>query len=170
MSANYCIDASAIIAAWNEHYPKDVFPSLWSQLAEHQTNIALIKPIYDQVDPISPADNNKTTNEKRIKYPLRTWMINNQFAETPIDESIERKSLELEKEYQIKNKSKGVDENDLKLIAYAKLNDKTVVTEEGRQQQEPNEKYNYKIPLVCDEQYVKCINLVEMLRRLDIQV
>ena len=170
MSADYCVDASAIIVAWNEIYPIDVFPSLWSQLAEHRTDITLIKPIFDQIDPISSADNNKTTDEKRIKYPLRTWMIDNQFAETPIDASIERKSLEWEKEYQIKNKSKGVDEKDLKLIAYAKLHDKTVVTEEGEQKQEPNEKHKFKIPLVCAKQEVQCINFVEMLRRLDIRV
>ena len=163
MSADYCIDASAFIAAWNESHPIDVFPGLWPQLATHRTDMMMIKPIFDEIDPIS-------LKEKADKYPLRTWMLNNQFAETPIDKSVESRSLELEKEYQITKNSKGVSENDLKLIAYAKLNDKTVVTEEGEQRAKPKKKCNYKIPLVCDEQEVECINFVEMLRRLSIKV
>ena len=170
MKAHYCLDANTLIVAWNVHYPETVFPSLWRKFAPHQSSIILIKPIFDQIDPVSPQDRNKTEKEKEDKYPLRMWMINNQFAETPIDESIERKSLELEKKYQIRKNSRGVDEKDLKLIAYAKLNDKTVVTEEAKQKQEPKKKHNFKIPLVCDEQDVKCINFVEMLMRLDIRV
>ena len=79
--------------------------------------------------------------------------------------------MKLEKEYQIRKDSKrGVDENDLKLIAYAMLYEKTVVTEEGKQHNKPEKKYNSKIPLVCKEQGVECINFVEMLRRLDIKI
>ena len=51
MNANYCIDASAFIAAWNVSHPIDVFLSLWSQLANHRTDMILIKPIFDQIDP-----------------------------------------------------------------------------------------------------------------------
>ena len=170
MSADYCIDASAFIAAWNESHPIDVFPGLWPQLADYQTNMVLIKPIFDEIDPISSSDKKMAKKEKADKYPLRTWMLDNQFAETPIDKSVESRSLEWGKGYQIKKDAKGVSENDLKLIAYAKLNDKTVVTEEEKQTNKPQKKYKYKIPLVCDEQEVECINFVEMLRRLSIKV
>ena len=163
MSADYCIDASAFIAAWYESHPIDVFPGLWPQFADHRIDMVLIKPIFDEIDPIS-------LKEKADKYPLRTWMLDNQFAETPMDESIENRALELEKEYQITKNSKGVSENDLKLIAYAKRYSKTVVTGEGKQPEKPKKKCNYKIPLVCDEQGVKYINFVKMLRRLSIKV
>ena len=76
----------------------------------------------------------------------------------------------MERKYQIRNNSKGVGKNDLKLIVYAKLCRKTVVTEEGKQPGKPKEKYNSKIPLVCKEQGVECINFVEMLKRLDIKI
>ena len=108
--------------------------------------------------------------EKTDKYPLRMWMIDNQFVAIFVNEFIESRALELEREYQVKSNSKGVSENDLKLIAYAKLYNKTVVTEEGKQPEKPKKKCDYKIPLVCDEQGVKYINFVEMLRRLSIKV
>lgn len=192
MSANYCIDASAFIAAWNVSHPIDVFPSLWSQLANRRDDMVLLKPIFDEIDPISPQDRNKTEKEKADKYPLRMWMINNQFMPTPLGEStknrdlelfsasqspphisevdIERESFKLEMEYKIANNSKGVDEKDLKLIAYAKLNKKIIVTEEGKQPEKPKKKCNYKIPLVCKEQGVECINFVEMLKCLGIKI
>ena len=170
MEAHYCIDASAIIAAWNESHPIDVFPGLWPQLVAHRTNMVLIKPIFDEIDPISQQDRNMRKREKTDKYPLRMWMIDNQFVAIFVDEFIESRALELEREYQVKSNSKGVSENDLKLIAYAKLYNKTVVTEEGKQPEKPKKKCDYKIPLVCDEQGVKYINFVEMLRRLSIKV
>ena len=192
MKAYYCIDANTLITAWNIHYLENVFSSLWKKLANHKDNIILIKPIFDQIDPILQQDRNKTEKEKADKYPLRMWMINNQFMSTPVGESaenrelelfsasqslphisevdIERESFKLETEYKIANNSKRVDEKDLKLIAYAKLNKKIIVTEEGKQPEKPKKKCNYKIPLVCDEQGVKCINFVEMLKRLDIKI
>lgn len=192
MSANYCIDASAFIAAWNVSHPIDVFPSLWSQLANRRDDMVLLKPIFDEIDPISQQDRNKTEKEKADKYPLRMWMINNQFMPTPLGEStenrdlelfyasqspphisevdIERESFKLETEYKIANNSRGVGEKDLKLIAYAKLYRKTVVTAEGKQHNKLEKKCNSKIPLVCKEQGVKCINFVEMLKRLGIKI
>lgn len=155
-SADYCIDASAIIAAWQKDYPKDVFPSLWPQLAEHRTDMVLIKPIYDEIKPI--------TN------PLRVWMVDNGFDSIDIDGEVEELSLLLEKDYQVREESKGASRNDIKLIAYAKMNNKIVVTDEEEQPQKPIKKYKYKIPLICDEQETECINFIEMIRRFRIRI
>lgn len=161
MNANYCIDASAFIAAWNVSHPIDVFPSLWSQLANHRTDMILIKPIFDQIDP----------KKDKADKSLREWMIDSQFVPIPINKFVEGRSLELEKEYQIRKDSKrGVDENDLKLIAYAMLYEKAVVTAEGKQHNKLEKKCNSKIPLVCKEQGVKCINFVGMLKSLCIKI
>lgn len=29
----YCVDTSALIAAWDERYPQDHFPGLWDEIA-----------------------------------------------------------------------------------------------------------------------------------------
>lgn len=47
---------------------------------------------------------------------------------------------------------------------------KTVVTFEREQTQKPAKKSNYKIPLICRDQEVCCINFVKMLQNLKIKV
>ena len=171
MSEEYCVDANLFIAAWNESYPRPVFPSLWKVLARHRDDIVLIKPIYDEIDPFSQSDKNKSLDEKRKQYPLRMWLEGNNFLETPIDGSVERESLRLEKEYETDpDNKKGASQNDIRLIAYAGLKNKTVVTLEAEQPNKPGKKSNYKIPLICSEERVRYINFVRMLEKLRITV
>ena len=101
---------------------------------------------------------------------MTTWLRENHFFSTPIDDEIEELSLEWEGKYQVTNQSKGVDQKDITLIAYAKRKNKIVVTLEGEQKQKPLKKYNYKIPLVCSEEGISCINFVEMVEDLGIVV
>jgi len=56
------------------------------------------------------------------------------------------------------------------LIAYAKKMKKIVVTFEAKQEQKPDKKNKYKIPLICKEQNVECITFMEMIRRLGIRI
>lgn len=61
--------------------------------------------------------------------------------------------------------SHGVCENDLFIIAHAKLNKATLVTEEARQISLPNNKRRYKIPAVCKEiAGISCVNFTEYIR------
>jgi hypothetical protein len=168
--SQYCVDANIFITAWRVGYPIEVFLSLWGQLAESKDEIILIKPIFVEIDPISPADNKLTVDKKREKYPLRMWLQENDFVETPVNDDISPVSLELEKEYEINDVSKGAGQKDITLIAYAKIMNKTVVTLEAIQTQKPGKKCNYKIPLICDEQNVRCIDFVSMLKELNIRV
>lgn len=167
---NYCVDANIFITAWYVNYPIKIFPSLWEEIANKKNEIILIKPIFDEIEPISSSDNKLNIDKKRTKYPVRMWLIENGFTETLMDDEINKTSLKLEKEYEINDFSKGVGSKDILLISYAKEKNKIVVTLEGIQAQEPKEKYNYKIPLVCKEQKVKCINFVEMIDGLGIKI
>ncbi len=160
MNTKFCVDANVFITPWNTDYPMDIFPSLWEALAQHKENIVLIKPIYDEIDPL--------TTGKRGK--LRQWLLKNKFMPIPVDENIQDISIKFENEYQINEKSRGVGKNDLMLIAYAHKEEGTVVTFETKQAQAPDKKKNYKIPLVCKEKDTACITFVEMLRKLGIQV
>ena len=168
--SQYCVDANIFITTWRVSYPIEVFPSLWDQLAESKDDIILIKPIFVEIDPIPSADNKLTDDKKRENYALRMWLQDNNFIDTPVNDDISSVSLELEKEYEISDISKGAGQNDMTLIAYAKGMDKTIVTLESIQNQKPGKKCNYKIPLICDEQNVRCINFVSMLKKLNIQV
>ncbi len=167
---NYCVDANIFITAWHINYPINIFPSLWEEIANKKDEIILIKPIFDEIEPVSSSDNRLEIAKKRTKYPVRMWLIENGFTETSIDDDINKTSLELEKEYEISDPSTGVGSKDILLISYAKEKNKTVVTLEGNQTQKPKEKYNYKIPLVCQEQDVGCIDFVQMIDRLGIRI
>lgn len=167
---NYCVDANIFIAAWHKNYPIYIFPSLWKEIANKKSEIILIKPIFDEIEPVSPADKKIQIANKRTKYPIRMWLIENGFTETSIDDNVNKASLELEVHYETNEISKGAGRKDILLISYAKEKGKTVVTLEGEQLQQPKEKYNYKIPLICHEQAVDCIDFVKMVAKLGIRI
>ncbi len=93
MSGQYCLDANTLITAWNSGYTMRVFPSLWKQLAQCRNDLVLIKPVFDEIDPISSADKNLPKAKKREKYSLRVWMIENYFDAEPITDEINAVSL-----------------------------------------------------------------------------
>ncbi|WP_424946040.1 DUF4411 family protein [Candidatus Spongiihabitans sp.] len=170
MNGKYCVDANVFITPWCTSYPINTFPTLWKQIAQHRNDIILIKPIYDEIEPISSIDNKLSQPEKKDKYPLRTWLTKNNFPEYPINDNINLLSLSMEQEYQIDDKSNGADQNDMLLIAYAKIMDQIVVTFEAYQKPKPNKKSNYKIPLICEEKKVNCISFIDMINALGIKV
>jgi len=168
----FCLDANALISSWYRDYPKTVFPSLWNKLVEIKSRIVLIKPIYYEIEPVISADNKLPVVEKKRKYPLRMWLAENGFESelVKIDDKINNASLLLEKEYEITTASKGANQNDVTLIAYAQITNNTVVTLEAKQPNKPDKISNYKIPLICEEQDVKCINFIDMLEKLKIRL
>jgi len=139
MKGRFCVDANIFIAAWNTYYHKKIFHSLWDELAERKAKIILIKPIYDEIDPISDNDKRKSQDEKRKKYPLQMWLIENRLTETSIDSRVEKLSLELEEKYETDKDSRGANQQDIKLIAYAKMVNSPVVTFE-KQKGRPSKK------------------------------
>ena len=129
----------------------------------------LIAPIYKEIDPVSSADKKKPLSERREKYPLKTWLEENNFSGISIDSDVKNLSLTLELKYEIKENTKGANQNDITLIAYAKQNGKPVVTLENRQQpQQSMPLYNYKIPLICEKENVTCIDLIALIKSLNI--
>ncbi len=165
----YCVDTSIFITAWYVLYPAKLFPSLWEQIAAHRDGIIIIKPVYDEIDPLPSADRNLPSGEKSKKYPLRTWLTEHGFRETPLSAGAERLSLEWEKAYETSGFSKGASKNDLRTIACAKLRDKTVVSF-AKQVSFPSERSRYKVPSICREQDVDCIDFIGMLTQLHIRV
>ncbi|MEA3415983.1 MAG: DUF4411 family protein [Thermodesulfobacteriota bacterium] len=97
-------------------------------------------------------------------------MIDNHFDAKSITDEINAVSLDLEKEYETNNNPKGANQNDITLIAYAKVKEEIVVTYEEEQTQKPRKKKAYKIPLICNEQGVEWIKFVTMLDRLGIRI
>lgn len=168
MSGRFCIDANGLITSWNVYYRPTVVPSLWQQLSLNKLDILLVQPIFDEIVQISAVDKKLPIEEQRRRFPLRSWLIDHAFTATDLTPDAEVLSLQLEREYETDQYSKGAGQVDINLIAFAKLMSKTVVTYEGRQPEAPGKKSNYKIPLICREQNVECIDFITMLERLQI--
>ncbi len=168
---HYCLDANVFITAWNHLYPIDVIPTFWAELVAHKEKILIIAPIFREIDPISSNDKSKLTSEEIAKkYPLRTWLLSSTFSATQVDNKTNELALQLEFKYEIRERKDGASPNDILLIAYAKLNNKTIVTLEKHQLQAPSEKYNYRIPLIAKSENVRCIDVIELLRELQIEI
>ena len=116
-------------------------------------------------------DEKDEQNKLLENYPLRIWLKKEmRIKETPIDDKVEMLALELDGKYETDEPSRGASSEDIKLIAFASLGNHSVVTFESEQKEPPSKKSNYKIPLICKEEKVECINFVEMLDRCDIIV
>ena len=169
------MDANALIEPWNQTYKPSIhlFRNLWRKLVWARENdlIRIAQPIFDEIDPIPPDDEKNLTKEQcRERYPLRCWLMENGFRDAvePISEEVEMASLELEKKYEINpNTKKGASKNDIRLIAYARYIGGCVVTLENQQPTPPPHRSGYKIPLICKEENVRCINFVEFLEEID---
>ena len=165
----YCMDANNFITGWQKHYPPSVFPSLWDKIATERKKLIIIEPIYDEIDSMSADDKQKTRQELLKSHPIKLWLDDNYFQPVPIKKNVEAVSLELEKKYEIPpNNQGGANKNDITLIAYAKMHDIPVVTFEEKQLQPPLDKNRYKIPLICQEEGVRCIKLPQCLEELGI--
>ncbi len=147
-----------------------IFHPLWDQIAQHRADIVLIKPVFDEIEPISSSDRKLAIDKKKEKYPLRVWLEESRFAVPDVSNEINAVSLDLEREYETDNESKGAGQIDITLIAYAKITGKTIVTLESPQPQNPAKKSNYRIPLICQELGVDCITFIEMLDQLDLRI
>ena len=168
----YCMDASAFIWAWNGVYTPKVFPGVWRELAEAKKHMVLIKPIFDEIDPVSSADKNLSKEQREEKYPLRMWLIKKKFEDIVQDlpPEVEEASLELEKKYEVSSDTTGADTKDIKLIAMARHVDGCVVTQEAKQKTAPPKRHQFKIPLICNKEGVRWIDLTGMLTELGVEL
>ena len=130
------IDASSVIYAW-ENYPIEIFPHLWTWLEEDQMAenlVGMIRENLDEVEKMSPEC------FQWLKYGSISVISGS-------DEAIqEEKRLADELGIKDDKYGKGVDYNDLLLIATASVNKYDVMTNEALQGEEPKNKANYKIP------------------------
>jgi len=170
MSPKYSLDANVFITAWFETYPPRIFSPLWKKLATYTDDIELIRPVFAEIDTIQSQHRRLSIEKKRELYPLRFWMDGCGFNVIDIDGAIENLSISMEKEYEISEMTKGAGQNDITLIAYAKIYGMTVVTLEAQQKQKPGKKSNCKIPIICSEQGIRCINFIEFLDELKVEI
>lgn len=149
MSAEvYCFDTSALVAAWDERYPIDIFPWLWRGIAHQIVMETLILP--DEVETELEKKSKEVSAWLRDAGPGIIATDNAIFAEAQsIIASHPRLVMERKRSYAA----------DPFVIALARVRRATVVTEEGR-----GSISKPKIPDVCADRRVRCISLLEFIR------
>ena len=143
--AIYCIDTSALIAAWYERYKPNRFPALWKQFDELIAKERLFSSIMvlDECSRRSPE--------------LHEWLKEREAMFLPPDEQVQAHVDNIVNTYtRLVEQGKEKFAADPFLIATAKVNGQTVVTEETG----PDSLR--KIPGVCRALKVPCINLMEL--------
>lgn len=144
------IDASSAIHGW-EHYPIELFPDLWQWLAEQieYGEIQCIQLIMQEI---------------KHKLPeCFDWLESYQIEIIPIDDPITQKASEIGGSLGLDGSSyhsKGIDENDIFLIATAAVTNNAVISNEAIQLKPPDNIQKSKIPLVCKGQSVQCYSFL----------
>ena len=151
------LDASSIIHAW-DNYPEKQFPPLWNWISD---NIASGEFVMAQV----------AFEEVKKKAPdCATFLKNAELTQIKINNAIAQEAVRIKARLGIVNDAyhpDGVGENDILIIATAKIRKSELVSEESRQAKQPRENRRLKIPRVCGlpDVGVKCINFIELIRR-----
>jgi len=149
-------DASSIIYAW-DNYPPGQLPPLWRWIAEQieAGNFNIPQPALEEV-------------ERRLPECAK-WLRECEIERIAVTNEIIQEALRIKNLLGIEGDGyhpRGVGENDLLIIATARIEGFKLVSNEGRQHQFPNVAAKAKIPAVCDKEgvAVRCIDFITLVK------
>jgi len=157
----YLFDSSSMIHAW-DNYPIEAFPSLWDWMAVqiHEEGFRISRIVFEEI---------------QRKIPECAYWIKQVDGEhiAAGNEVLQVASL-IKSELGIKEDGyhpKGVGENDILIIATAKVHELVLISDEGRQLVVPKESAKQKIPAVCKMAAVnvQCINFIELIKTMKVR-
>jgi hypothetical protein len=158
----YVVDSSAFIDAKRRYYAFDLAPKFWTSLIQeaHNGRIESIDKIKGELD-LGKDELTKWANEEFLDYFSSSDDddINLCFSEV-------MKWVSSQSQYSDAAKAKFANDADGWLIAYAKVKDRIIVTQEVSS---PDSVSKVKIPDVCRPLSVSCVDTFEMLRKLGIK-
>ena len=149
-------DASSMIYAW-DNYPIGQFPPLWEWMASQVKAKELVLPsvAFEEVQ-------NKTPD-------CGEWLKDNNLEQLAISNAILQDAKRIKELLGIvsdKYHPNGVGENDILIIATARLHGAELVSDENRQTNLPQVSSRRKIPAVCvmESVSVVCINFIDYIK------
>ncbi len=151
----FCLDTNVLIQAWQRYYSPDFCPDYWVILNRlgHDGRIFILEAVHDEI--------NKTEDA------LSRWLENSNIPVNRIDESVSKNlqiiyaKAEVHKYLVDNTKLRSI--ADPWVIAHAMNEQATVVTKEGKVTAASR---RIKIPNVCENMGVPCIDDFEMIRKL----
>lgn len=143
----YCIDTSALIAAWYERYKPNRFPKLWIELASLVEAKRLVSST------LVLRECSKTRTEE-----LRRWLKDREAMFLDPDDTVQGQVQHIVNTYTgLVAAGKDKFQADPFVIALAKVGGYTVITEES------GVGSLRKIPGVCNDMKVPCISLMQLI-------
>lgn len=146
----YCADTSSLIAAWEERYPQENFPRFWEKLEAlgNAERIFVPESVVDETD--------------RRSKELNKWLKDRPQSVVGYEVAIQQEAKTILERYLLLVKqTKSRFAADPFVIATAKVKGLVVLTEEA-----PSNSGNRpKIPDVCRELSIECVNLIALIRR-----
>lgn len=149
------VDASSVIHAWDT-YPINNFPKLWQWVASQLNGgkLDICRVAYDAVIRKTP--------------DCGVWLRSNGFTCSEITNDIAQEALRIKNILGIRQRfsPRGVDENDLLIVARASTEGIDLVSEERPQRQLPEKMAHWKIPAVCRhvDVGVNCIQFIDIIK------
>ena len=148
-------DASSMIYAW-DNYPIGQFPGLWEWMASQIEANELVMPTV-------------AFEEVMHKTPdCGEWLNDNNLQQLAISNAILHDAKRIKGLLGIMNDkyTTGVGENDILIIAAARLHGAELVSDEAKQPGLPKIPSNKKIPAVCamPTVSVSCINFIDFIK------
>ena len=145
----HTLDASSTLHAW-DNYPLPQFPGLWDWLAAEMQaqRLSIATVALEEVGHKSP--------------DCAAWLKGQNIRRLPMGNAVLQAAKQIKDDLGIQNDQyhpKGVDENDILIIAAAQYHGTTLVTDEKRQFGKQNEPTKRKIPAVCDLPRVQVAHL-----------
>lgn len=160
MPSFYWLDSNVLMEAHHRYYSFDIAPGFWTSLEVHAKSDALRSPqnVLDEI-----------TEQKDV---LATWakaLGGELFVQAGKDEQLAVGTISqyVLGKYPQSAANVFLGKADPWVIAHALINQGTVVTQEVRV--DANSK-KVKIPNVCDQFKVPCINTYDLLRRLKVKL
>ncbi|MBW1649749.1 MAG: DUF4411 family protein [Deltaproteobacteria bacterium] len=157
----YCLDTNVLIEAWRKYYSPEISPDYWNILnfLGREGKIFIPEHVYDEI--IRTEDN------------LSAWIRSCDIPIRAINEQVAKCLKEIYKsnpnhKYLV-NSIKGRSLADPWVIAHAIDEDAVVVTKEEKVTASNKKKNKIKIPDVCKNMNVKCINDFQLITELGIR-
>ncbi len=146
---SYCIDTSALIAAWSERYPIRTFPRVWERIDDLITAGRLVAPEEVRLEVKKKGDG------------LFSWINARRMMFVDLEPSIQQRAREILRDYPwlLKN-TPDKSPADPFVIALALERKLVVVTEEA-----PGSAKKPKIPFVCEASSIECTNVLGLLAK-----
>jgi hypothetical protein len=155
----YCLDSNVLIQAWLEYYSPKICPSYWDVLNRlgQAKRIFIPQAVFDEI----------AKTEDELSKWLKKSDIEVHKADGNIGEQLTRiYASDLSHQHLVDNR-KGRSLADPWVIAHALMTNACVVTKENIILQGGKDKI--KIPNVCQNMNVRCINDFEFVKELGIQ-